>query len=412
MDFLYDVAVAAIIKDEGPYLAEWLDYHERAGIDHFYLYDNGSTDNTQAVLAPYVERGFVTRIDYPGVCRQFPAYNDAIRHYRYLCRYIAFIDADEFLFPPSGKTIRQEVLELLRPHPQWGGLTVNWRFFGTSGYQTADEYEGLLNSFCHRAEDGYEGNATVKSIVNPRAVELWRHPHFPEYYAMYRAHDEAGHEVTGYENKANPAHHLRLNHYATKSKQEWLIRRSRPTADDHRSLNTREYFDQLDQNDIYDDSIVHYRDSLPLARADYRARLDAYRAELVDDITALLEGRREGSIDGLLGDMDRCRELLADFLGTNELQAIERGLAECLIDRLDRMSHPIAMSEVYSMFKSLPDFSMLGMDIQSGIWQRCALIARESEKMLCGCDPNSNLPFDYGYLAELLDVQRNYVQRG
>ena len=36
--FPYDLAVVAILKDEAPYLAEWLDYHLAAGVEHFYLY--------------------------------------------------------------------------------------------------------------------------------------------------------------------------------------------------------------------------------------------------------------------------------------------------------------------------------------------------------------------------------------
>ncbi|MBR7025230.1 MAG: glycosyltransferase family 2 protein, partial [Selenomonadaceae bacterium] len=49
--FLYDLAVVAIFKNEGHYLKEWLDYHLFAGVEHFYLYNNNSTDNYEEVLA-------------------------------------------------------------------------------------------------------------------------------------------------------------------------------------------------------------------------------------------------------------------------------------------------------------------------------------------------------------------------
>ncbi|MBR2734192.1 MAG: glycosyltransferase family 2 protein, partial [Selenomonadaceae bacterium] len=42
--FAHDLAIAAILKNEGHYIKEWLDYHLLAGVDHFYLYDNDSTD--------------------------------------------------------------------------------------------------------------------------------------------------------------------------------------------------------------------------------------------------------------------------------------------------------------------------------------------------------------------------------
>ena len=57
--FLHDLAVVAILKNEGAYLKEWLDYHLLAGVNHFYLYDNDSPDNQAEVVAPYVKAGLV-----------------------------------------------------------------------------------------------------------------------------------------------------------------------------------------------------------------------------------------------------------------------------------------------------------------------------------------------------------------
>ena len=99
--FLHDLAVVAIMKDEGHYLKEWLDYHLMAGVDHFYIYDNDSTDNQAEVAKPYVEAGLVTYIPIHGKPVQYVAYNDAVKRFKYHCRYMAFIDADEFIFPKS-----------------------------------------------------------------------------------------------------------------------------------------------------------------------------------------------------------------------------------------------------------------------------------------------------------------------
>lgn len=41
------------MKNEKPYLKEWLEYHLLQGVEHFYLCDNGSTDGTDAYLEPY-----------------------------------------------------------------------------------------------------------------------------------------------------------------------------------------------------------------------------------------------------------------------------------------------------------------------------------------------------------------------
>jgi len=57
------VAICAIVKDERRYLAEWIAYHSVIGFDHFFLYDNGSSDTTLAILRRARERGICTSGD-------------------------------------------------------------------------------------------------------------------------------------------------------------------------------------------------------------------------------------------------------------------------------------------------------------------------------------------------------------
>ena len=103
--FLYDLAIVAIMKNEGRYLKEWLDYHLLAGVEHFYLYDNDSTDNQAEVAKPYVEAGLVDYFFLPGKVMQHFAYNDAVNRFKFHCRYMAFIDLDEFIFPKTNRSI-------------------------------------------------------------------------------------------------------------------------------------------------------------------------------------------------------------------------------------------------------------------------------------------------------------------
>ena len=77
--FLYDLAVVAIMKNEAPYVKEWLDYHLAAGVNHFYIYDNESPDNFKEVLQPYIDAGIVTYKFYPGAGRQIEAYTEAFK---------------------------------------------------------------------------------------------------------------------------------------------------------------------------------------------------------------------------------------------------------------------------------------------------------------------------------------------
>ena len=54
------IAACVRIKNEGIYIREWLEFHLMVGIEHFYIWDDSSTDATREELAPYVERGVVT----------------------------------------------------------------------------------------------------------------------------------------------------------------------------------------------------------------------------------------------------------------------------------------------------------------------------------------------------------------
>src|SRR5690348_6409443 len=60
--FRYYLSACAIFRNEAPYLAEWLVFHLGVGVEHFYLYENNSTDDFESVLAPFFERGEVTLV--------------------------------------------------------------------------------------------------------------------------------------------------------------------------------------------------------------------------------------------------------------------------------------------------------------------------------------------------------------
>ena len=150
--FLYNLAVVAILKNEGHYIKEWLDYHLLAGVDHFYLYDNDSSDNYDEIIAPYIKAGLVTSEKISGESAQFAAYDFAVRDYRFHCRYMAFIDLDEFIFPKNTTaTITETLDEILKNFPDASGLAINWQLFGSNGQETADFSRGVLERFTRRA---------------------------------------------------------------------------------------------------------------------------------------------------------------------------------------------------------------------------------------------------------------------
>ena len=53
--FKYNFAIIAIVKNEGKYIEEWIDYHKLIGFEKFYIYNNESSDNTESVLKKYID---------------------------------------------------------------------------------------------------------------------------------------------------------------------------------------------------------------------------------------------------------------------------------------------------------------------------------------------------------------------
>lgn len=177
VDFRYELAIGAIFKDEALYLDEWLTFHRGVGVEHFFLYDNGSTDCFREVLAPWLDAGIATLIDWPQLGGQEAAYQNCVLRYRMHARWIAFIDIDEFLFSPQ----RQDLRSILPAYGDLPAVFVYWRVFGSSGHVKRPP-GSVIEAYTRRIDDrtanmerylspGVTGNGRQgKSIVNPRLV--------------------------------------------------------------------------------------------------------------------------------------------------------------------------------------------------------------------------------------------------
>ena len=47
----HGIAIMACVKNEAGYIEEWIRFHRAIGVRHFHIYDDGSTDGTQAILS-------------------------------------------------------------------------------------------------------------------------------------------------------------------------------------------------------------------------------------------------------------------------------------------------------------------------------------------------------------------------
>lgn len=78
---------------------EFIDYHRWAGVDTFYLRENGDECAIEEQLQPYVDAGILELGLLPGPKHptQTNWYNDCSRKASRLHSWVAFIDIDEFI---------------------------------------------------------------------------------------------------------------------------------------------------------------------------------------------------------------------------------------------------------------------------------------------------------------------------
>ena len=290
--FMYNLSVAAIMKNEAPYIKEWLDYNLLAGVEHFYIYDNDSPDNMKEILQPYIEKNIVTYIFYPGKARQYEAYMDAVTDFRFESRHIAFIDGDEFIFPQSDRSIVEVLDEIFEEYPKTGGVAINWHQFGSNNLETADYSRGVMERFTMRASDenipileesGYPSdNAHVKTIANPRRIDYFYNPHFAVYLKGCEAINEKGGRVKLFFNNPPTVEKLVINHYGQKSREEYLNKVKRGAADYVANIYAKGQFTHR-FNDVFDDGILNYRDTRKKNFCGEKNILEVFPLESHDD---------------------------------------------------------------------------------------------------------------------------------
>lgn len=259
--YKYDLAIVVIIKNEGPYIKEWLEYYRLLGVKKFYIFDNESTDNTLKILKPYIENKIVDYTFLPGQARQMDAYNLALNKSKEDVKYLAIVDADEFIYLTNDKTnLYLELDKIFKKDKKIGGIGINWEIFGSSHF--SKKQPGLVTqTFLYRSKSSFSVNRHIKTVCNPRKVAGVLNPHYVEYKKGYHAVNTLGEYMEGAMTNFSSSMPMRINHYFTKSKEEFLQKRSRGMADQNKIRNIKD-FDVHDRNDIFDDGMVKFKKDL------------------------------------------------------------------------------------------------------------------------------------------------------
>jgi hypothetical protein len=249
------IALAAIVKNELPYLLEWIAFHRAVGVERFFIADNDSSDGTTELLSALSKAGVVDWIARPGQASQLPAYLALMKRYRSQAVWIAFIDADEFITPLDGLSLRP-VFDTLSA--DIGAVCVNWATFGSAG-QKVPTNELVIERFPARADKTWLGNHNYKSIVRSKAFHtVSSTPHRFLLRKNFRYAHPDGSEMR--QHRLGPGvsaevvwNLMRLNHYVVKSEAEFeLIKRPRGLADFVNTTRNHKFFKNHDCNNVPD----------------------------------------------------------------------------------------------------------------------------------------------------------------
>jgi hypothetical protein len=265
------LAICAIVKNEHDYLLEWIAYHRVVGVDHFLIYNNSSDDDdgTTDLLNKLHRIRAIELVPWPDQANwrlpggvhlrpQVPAYYDGVERLRNEAEWIAFVDVDEFILPLQ----REDLPSTLEFYQQFGGVGANWRMFGTSR-ETIKKNIPVCQRFTMASLPENIVNQHVKCITRPALIrEVGVHRPFLKSGLLV---DEHGREITHSSGFRYPVSYdiLRINHYYTKSREEWLAKVARGRASHPQKRN---------ENSISDAHFNDERDTLILKFVDATVR--------------------------------------------------------------------------------------------------------------------------------------------
>ena len=223
------IALILIVRDEERHIGEWAAFHRAAGAAHVYAYDNGCRDHTIARLRgalgarltviPWVQklRDATTGRE---IHNQLLAYAHALGNFGAGHRWMAPLDADEFLVPVRAHSLD----EALAPLGHCGAISLPWHSFGRCGHRTPPE-GGVIANYTRRAADpmsGARGVTGFKTILDPARVTALK-VHEAEIDGAAITWNDAGERATLADRGRRAFYStaaIQLNHYYTRSETE------------------------------------------------------------------------------------------------------------------------------------------------------------------------------------------------
>ena len=280
--------IVGCMKNEAPYIIEWVAYHRAMGVDNFLIYTNGCEDGTDEILDRLQQMGVVQRRsndDWKGNSPQQHALNQSLKEPLIKnADWIIHIDVDEFMNVRTGNGTLQDFFDAV---PDATNVAMTWRLFGHNGVTdladdfVIDQFDQCAPKFCPKPHTVWGFKTMFKNIGAYEKISCHRPNKLkPGKTDQVRWVNGSGKDMTaevaknGWRSSKKTIGYdlLQLNHYALRSAESFLIKRQRGRAlHVDRSIGIN-YWIRMDWSDFRDITIKR---NLPRLRAEYdRLRSD------------------------------------------------------------------------------------------------------------------------------------------
>jgi glycosyltransferase involved in cell wall biosynthesis len=127
-----NIGLIAIMKNESLNIREWIDHYVWQGVDKIFLIDNGSDDNTLAVIQEDIHSGLVEYFWCPERHQQTQHYRNVYEAAKIKSKvdWLITADLDEFWFSPLGDL--KNAINMVSADADL--IYTNWTVFGSSGF--------------------------------------------------------------------------------------------------------------------------------------------------------------------------------------------------------------------------------------------------------------------------------------
>ncbi|QEW21287.1 hypothetical protein LA6_003495 [Marinibacterium anthonyi] len=335
------ITAVTCVKNEGPFVLEWIAFNRLIGVTDFLFYSNDCTDGTDRLLDALAARGGVTHLPNPAQGRnyQMEALKDAARQ-DVVTRadWVWVADVDEFLNIHAGDhTIPALIAACGDPQ----AISVCFQFFANDGVDgfvdtpVIGQFRRSHNPDIWCGETAIEVKSLVRRDFPLQYFGAHRPFHKPGKTADPAWTDGSGRAVPHkFLVAANPRRirkfpaagaraHATLNHYALRSLDSYLVKNDRGDVNRAGRAFDDTYWRERNDPAWEDPSILRYLPALQAALA--KMKSDPEIAALHDEAVRLHIARR----DELL-TQEAYREMQAQLRSARPLTPQETAL----LDRL------------------------------------------------------------------------------